>query len=258
MTVRRKAVITDYESEIAALYETVDDIATLNIPPLLDWEADSILDFVRNTVHSVVASDLADDDDIFHHGCDSLQATWIRNSLLRTLRESAQLDTREDTGNFVYDHPTIRRLAKYILALASGQTGEDTSAGAKSSAMCAMVEKYAQDFPRHAGQQDMLPAAETVVLVTGTTGELGCYLLARLLADDTIARVYALNRAHRQSTLAERQSRALADRGLDPGIVDSPKLSLLEGDLAKPDFDLTMPVYEEVIYVSAYLERHWV
>ncbi|KAJ6471940.1 hypothetical protein C8R45DRAFT_1013604 [Mycena sanguinolenta] len=246
MTVRRKAVIADYEAEIAAVYETVEDTATLNIPALLSWDADSILEFVRNAVRSVVSSELGDDDDMFHHGCDSLQATWIRNALLGALRESAQLDTRENTSNFVYTHPTIRRLGEYVFALASGQGGEDTSAEAKSGAMQAMVQKYTQDIPRAVREQGMPLTGEAVVLVTGTTGELGCYLLARLLASDNIARVFALNRPSRKTSLIERQCRALVDRGPDPAIVHSPKLSLLEGDLTKPDFDLPAAVYEEM------------
>ncbi|KAJ6471946.1 hypothetical protein C8R45DRAFT_1013633 [Mycena sanguinolenta] len=246
MTARRKAVIADYEDEITAVYETIEDTATLNIPPLLSWDANSILEFVRNAVRSVVSTELGDDDDMFHHGCDSLQATWIRNALLAALRESAQLDTREDTSNFVYTHPTIRRLSEYVFGLASGQGGEGASTEAKCSAMHVMVEKYTQDFGRAVGDQGGSRTGEAVVLVTGTTGELGCYLLAHLLASGNIARVFALNRPSRKTSLIERQSRALVDRGLDPSIMDSPKLSLLEGDLANPNFDLPAPVYEEM------------
>ncbi|KAJ6471951.1 hypothetical protein C8R45DRAFT_836164 [Mycena sanguinolenta] len=247
MTARRKAVIADYDDEIATVYETVEDTATLNIPPLLSWDANSILEFVRDAVRSVVSPELGDDDDMFHHGCDSLQATWIRNALLAALRESAQLDTRENTSNFVYTHPTIRRLSKYVFGLASGQGGEEASTEVKCSAMHAMVEKYTQDFGRAVGDQGVpRTGGEAVVLVTGTTGELGCYLLAHLLASGNIARVFALNRPSRKTSLIERQSRALVDRGLDPSIMDSPKLSLLEGDLANPNFDLPASVYEEM------------
>ncbi|KAF8216298.1 hypothetical protein K438DRAFT_1796975 [Mycena galopus ATCC 62051] len=245
MTPRRLAVIGDYEKEISVLYDTVEDTASLNIPPLVNWDADSILDFVRHAIHSVVTNSLGDDDDIFHHGCDSLQATWIRNALLRTLRESAQLDTRRDTRNFVYDHPTIRRLADYLFALASGQQDEEATVEVKCKAMHTLVAKYAQDFPRHAGERDVPPPTDMVVLVTGTTGELGCYLLERLLADDRVQQVYALNRSAR-GILRQRQTLALVDRGLNPIILDSPKLSLLEGDLTKAHFNLTVPVYEEM------------
>ncbi|KAJ7842962.1 hypothetical protein B0H14DRAFT_2779739 [Mycena olivaceomarginata] len=246
MTARRQAIIADYDDEITTLYDTVEETAALNIPPLVNWDAKSILDFVRNAILSVLDTKIGNDDDIFQHGCDSLQATWIRNSLLRALRESAQLDTRQDPGNFVYDHPTIHRLADYIFALVSGQQTEGESVEAKSRAMHSMVAEYTQDFPRHAGDQDVPPATAKVVFTTGTTGELGCYLLARLLADDCVVRVYALNRPSRHKTLRDRQALALVDRGLDGNLVDSPKLSLLEGDLARSNFGLTTTVYEEM------------
>ncbi|KAF7328516.1 Acetyl-CoA synthetase-like protein [Mycena venus] len=249
MTACRQALIADYEDEITTLYETVEETATLNIPPLVNWDATSILDFVRNAILSVLGTDLADDDDIFQHGCDSLQATWIRNALLRALRESAQLETRQDTRNFVYDHPTIHRLAHYIFAFASERQDEDESVDAKSSAMHSLVAKYAHDFPRHVGEQKVATTTSRVVLVTGTTGELGCYLLQRLLADVRIVKVYALNRLTRHQTLRERQALALVHRGLNAELVDTPKLCLLEGDLTRPDFGLTAAVYDEASYV---------
>jgi hypothetical protein len=217
---------------------------------LLNWDAKSVLEFVRNAIFSVLDTGLGDHDDIFQHGFDSLQATWIRNALLRALRKSAQLDTRQDTRNFVYDHPTIHRLAHYIFALTSGRLDEDGSADTKSSAMQSMVAKYTHDFPRHAGDQDVPPATARVVLVTGTTGELGCYLLQNLLADDRVVRVYALNRPTRHRILRERQASALVDRGLVADLVDSPKLCLLEGDLTGSHFGLSASVYEEVSYVD--------
>ncbi|KAJ7191755.1 hypothetical protein B0H12DRAFT_1039746 [Mycena haematopus] len=242
-TVRRQAVIADYEDEIATLYDVVDETAALNIPPLLNWDAKSIHEFVRNAIFSVLDTDLGDHDDIFQHGCDSLQATWIRNALLRALRK-AQLDTRQDTRNFVYDHPTIHRLAQYIFELTSGRLDEDGSLDTKSSAMRATVAKYTHDFPRHAGDQEV-PTAR-VVLVTGTTGELGCYMLQNLLADDRVVRVYALNRPTRHRILRDRQVSALVDRGLAADLVDSPKLRLLEGDLTRSHFGLAAAVYEEM------------
>jgi thioester reductase-like protein len=116
--------------------------------------------------------------------------------------------------------------------------------------MQSMVAKYTHDFPRHAGDQDVPPPPARVVLVTGTTGELGCYLLQNLLADDRVVRVYALNRPTRYRILRERQASALVDRGLVADLVDSPKLCLLEGDLTGSHFGLSASVYEEVSYVN--------
>ncbi|KAJ7648213.1 hypothetical protein DFH06DRAFT_1050166 [Mycena polygramma] len=245
-TVRRQAVIADYEDEIAALYDAVEQTAAFNIAPITQWDAHSIRDFVRNAIHNVMANELDDDDDIFQHGCDSLQATWIRNCLLGALRKLAQLDTRRDTRNFVYDHPTISRLANFVFGIASGQREEDAPLN-KSNMMQEVVSKYVQNFPTHTGEQPLPSPSAKVVLVTGTTGVLGCYLLQSLLTDDSVVRVYSINRSSaQQQALRDRQASALLDRGIDVGILDSPKLSLLSGDLSKPAFDLRAADYEEM------------
>ncbi|KAJ7844462.1 hypothetical protein B0H13DRAFT_2411530 [Mycena leptocephala] len=237
MTVRRQAVIADYEDEIATLYETVEQTATLNIPSLVEWDAASTLDFVRNAVHNIMANDLGDDEDIFQHGCDSLQATWIRNGLLGALRDLAQLDRRRDTGNFVYEYPTISHLAAFVFGMASGQHKEETSVETKSNIMREMVKNYVQDFPTHP-ESDSSPAAKVVLL--------GCYLLSLLLADDSVVRVYAINRSSpQQPDLRDRQAHALVERGLDVGILDSSKTSLLTGDVSRPGFGLATPVYQQ-------------
>ncbi|KAJ7449030.1 hypothetical protein B0H11DRAFT_2079260 [Mycena galericulata] len=247
MTVRRQAVIADYEDEILALYETVEETTSRNIPPLVDWDVASILDFVRNAIHNVTGKDLGDDEDIFQHGCDSLQATWIRNCVLGALRDSAQLDTRRDTRNFVYEYPTISGLAQFIFGVASGRDEEDASAEGKSNAMHEMVATYVQDLPTHSGERPLVSAGGKVVLVTGTTGELGCYLLSHLLADDNVVQVYSMNRSSpQQQILRDRHASALVERGLDPNILNSPKLSLLEGDISRLGFDLPPPVYQQM------------
>ncbi|KAJ7464987.1 hypothetical protein B0H11DRAFT_2050421 [Mycena galericulata] len=247
MTVRRQAVIADYEEEIAALYETVEQTTSLNIPPLIQGDAASILEFVRNAILNVMEKDVGDDEDIFQHGCDSLQATWIRNCLLGALRDFAQLDTRRDTRNFVYEYPTISGLADFIFGLMSGKHEDDASVEAKTIAMHEMVAQYIQDLPTHTGERPLPSTSAKVVLVTGTTGELGCYLLSLLLADDNVVQVYSINRSSPQAAvLRDRQARALVERGLDSSALDSPKLSLLEGDLSRPGFDLPGSVYQQM------------
>ncbi|KAJ6458386.1 hypothetical protein C8R47DRAFT_1203181 [Mycena vitilis] len=223
-------------------------IAALNIAPITQWDAHSIRDFVRNAIHNVMANELGDDEDIFQHGCDSLQATWIRNCLLGALRNLAQLDTRGDARNFVYDHPTISRLAALVFAIASGQREEEDDATRdKSALMQQVVSKYVQNFPTHLGERPLPSPSAKVVLVTGTTGVLGCYLLQSLLADDSVLRVYSINRSSaQQQALRDRQASAFLGRGIDVGILDSPKLSLLSGDLSKSAYNLRAAVYEEM------------
>jgi hypothetical protein len=248
MTARRQAIIAEYDNEIIKLYDTVEETTKAGVRRMEAWDPLSTLDFVRDVVCNVMPKGVGDDDDIFQHGCDSLQATWIRNSITHVLRDSARLDTRQNTQNFVYEYPTISSLAQFIFSLVSGTHDADVSVSSRSSAMQAMVIKYGQHFPIHGttGQQ----ADSKVVIVAGTTGELGCYLLSVLVADDSVAKIYALNRSSQwEQDLRDRQIVALIDRGLDPDLL---KRSLLEADIESPHFNLGAAVYQEVSGVCIY------
>ncbi|KAF7352571.1 Acetyl-CoA synthetase-like protein [Mycena venus] len=245
-TARRQAIILDYEDEIADLYDAVEETTRSGISPPAQWDPTSTPTFVRNVVHKVLVNDVEDDADLFRHGCDSLQATWIRNSLLRALRDSAQIETRQTTHNFVYDHPSISSLAAFVLSLVSGKVQESSSLSSET-AMNEMVFKSTHNFPKHTGKADSPSSGAKVVVVTGTTGELGCYLLSQLVNDSSVRLVYALNRASRNAqSLRERQTTALIDRGLEADILDSEKVVLLEGDLSAAQFNMAKSVYQKM------------
>ncbi|KAJ7245421.1 hypothetical protein C8J57DRAFT_1082265 [Mycena rebaudengoi] len=246
LTARRQAIIIEYANEITDLYAAVDETTQSSIIQPHVWNATSTVDFVRQLVRSIMNNAVEDEDDVFHHGCDSLQATWIRNSLLRALRDSIQLDPRQSAHNFVYDHPSIARLAHFVLILASGSQREPTLRD-KLNLMHDMVSAYAQDFPIHAGNRKLPPSDAKVIMITGTTGELGCYLLSVLVADRTVSRIFAVNRASRDSkSLQQRNLLALVGRGLDPSILDSQKLVLVEGDTSAIKFAVADPLYGEM------------
>ncbi|KZT66436.1 hypothetical protein DAEQUDRAFT_739999 [Daedalea quercina L-15889] len=246
-TVRRQAVIDEYSAEINSLYDQVEESTQFSIPPPSHWDVVTATGFVRSVISKVLVHSVGDDDDIFEHGCDSLQATYIRNALLRALRDSAQLDTRSSASNFVYAHRTIKRLASYLLDVATGSNPEATpSLDAQADKMMAISTKYLEGLPvRESARQPA--SSEHVVLVTGTTGSLGAFLLARLVDDPSVARIYALNRPSIDGkALRSRQEVALSSRSLDLAILNSNKVVLMEGDLSVPGFKLPQEIYSEM------------
>lgn len=118
--------------------------------------------------------------------------------------------------------------------------------------MRAMAAKYSTDFPIHIGETVIHGSTASrlgrdVVLVTGTTGSLGCHLLETLVSAQDVGRIYALNRAAKDNMpLRERQALGLIERGIDTKILDSSKVVLLEGDLTKPDWGLHTETFLEV------------
>ncbi|GJE93572.1 acetyl-CoA synthetase-like protein [Phanerochaete sordida] len=244
-TPRRPAVINEYQPEIEALYATVDETTQAHLAPPRSWNPAHTLDFVRSVVHEVMKRQVTDEDDLFQRGCDSLQATWIRNSVLHALRQTTRTNTHSVPSNIVYNHPSIVRLAKYLFGLANAEAPEDKMDDKEVvAAMHAMAEKYSKDLTKHT------PRAErpdtNVVLVTGTTGSLGAALLSALVDDPHVSKVYAVNRKGGEP-LEDRQLRVLADRGYDgERIVKSGKVVFVETDVSEDNLGLQSDVYQEI------------
>lgn len=267
-TVRRQAVIADYDDEIDALYAAVQETTQPHISAPTNWTLPSTLMFIRIIVTEVLKREIPDDKDLFESGCDrqafvlyfrhysaefhylsfSLQATWIRNTLLNALGKTSVADPRVIPSSFVYQHPTILSLASYIMSLSEGpkvSNGVDSSS-AKIVIMHALVRKFTADFRQHIASR---PSDGEVVLLTGTTGWLGSLILAELLQSD-VKRIYAVNR--KGSSLPERQSDAFAERGLDYKLLQSEKLRLLEADLTMNKLGLDDQTFEEVSATFAF------
>jgi hypothetical protein len=111
-----------------------------------------------------------------------------------------------------------------------------------------LIAKYTSTFESTSPNTNTSPDAK-VVLFTGSTGNLGSHILALLLKDERVRKIYAFNRsaATPGRTLAERHSDIFSQRGLDARLLTSSKLVLLEGQLAeKEDLGLEAPLYDEV------------
>ena len=67
---RRGAILNEYEAEIDACYQEVERSATVDTPDLDTLDADSVQNFVRQVVTTVMDKQVADDVDIFQSGCD--------------------------------------------------------------------------------------------------------------------------------------------------------------------------------------------
>ena len=82
------------------------------------------------------------------------------------------------------------------------------------------------------------------MLLTGSTGSLGSYLLSTLLTDVRVAKVYAFNRPSRATH--DRQRASFEDKGLPLALLDSDKCMLVTGDFNSDDLGLDEATYAEV------------
>jgi len=275
-TPRRGVILKDYEQEIEDAYNGANEVSTAEIPlPSMSNEKEGLsMNESRNFVDRVVKSVLKDhskmshEDDIFNYGCDryyllqalepcelmvssvlySLQATQIRNTIVRGLRQTIQPSkVNEISSNFVYQHPTVESMAKFVMDI-SRRTATVSSEDLESERRRRLqhyIHRYTQDWPIHRpGPCAFDPDAE-VILLTGSTGGLGSQLLAQLVTMPTIKRIYAFNRRASKSSL-ERHIEAFTDRGNDLSLLNSQKIVYVEGDTSIRGLGIDAGLLKEV------------
>ncbi|KAI0040339.1 acetyl-CoA synthetase-like protein [Auriscalpium vulgare] len=263
-TPRRPVVIKNYEEEINAHYEALKDMSQTDLVPPSSWDKRTTLQFVRLVAARVLRATVGDDVDLFQNGCDSLQAISIGNALLHALRSTTTQHFVGVPTNFVYANPTITALCHFVTRLLSPErasTSEAADVPARARAMRAMADKYSTGWRVRSTASssqwvDTTPAGEAVLL-TGTTGRLGCHLLAQLLTRPSVRRVYALNRAA-QIPLRERQRAEFRRWGLNDALLDLPAVMFLEGDLEKEELGLDSYVFDQVqATVTSIIHNAW-
>lgn len=175
---------------------------------------------------------------------------WIRNSLGHALRQLKDFNQRSVPGNLVYEHPSIVALATFTSQLALNST-TPASTENKVRDMVSMVEKYRHQLPKHSGS--VVSPAKDVVLVTGTTGSLGTALLAQLVASDDVGQIFAFNRTGAKGVaVTKRQENSLKAQGLDTFLLNSSKITFVEGDTSQP----TLGIPSDTLETVCLLESH--
>jgi hypothetical protein len=184
-----------------------------------------------------------------HHLLASLQATYIRNSIIQAVRQTRKESAGRISQGFVYANPSVASLAAQLLVIVEATSGAGGDEDApKIKELAAMISEFSVDFPKHRPSMSPRPSSGEVVLLTGSTGGLGTQLLSHLVSLPDVSRIYALNRPSGDGlkSLRDRQVEALIERGLDVGIIDSPKVTLVEGDTAANGLGLDPTLLGEV------------
>jgi len=92
MTARRQAILKDYDNEINALYDVVEQTSQVDIPSPSEWTPSQSLDYVRRVVHKVMKQTVADGIDIFQHGCDRYAVLQLSMSLFVDIHLQSTVD----------------------------------------------------------------------------------------------------------------------------------------------------------------------
>lgn len=206
-------------------------------------------------------------EDLFEHGFDrymlcnltfnvsliitnSLSATILRLRLISALRKSG-FSTLAATipQGIVYSYPTIGVLSDVLARLVTNPSeGNNTFAMPKTheESIEEMISKYTQGLDASPPNPAKVDPTRQYVLLTGSTGNLGAQLLESLLLNDSVARVYTLNRPSAKTSMYERHRARFQDKALDISLLSSSKLVFLDGETTREDLGLPEDTLKEV------------
>lgn len=269
-TVQRQNTLALYKETIDALYR--NRLSDDGVEPGRCLEAtcptDGMAGVLRQIVKELTGNVLPDTTDFFSAGMDSAQIIRLQRALERELPQVPV------TTRMIYSNPTIEAVTKLFASAAT----QNSVAPWHNDDVSSMIQSYRAEIQNIGnGSEAMLatihgdrvgelklddirtisaassgtveqPLAEIAtsqpnkaVLLTGSTGALGSYMLDALLEGGT-RRVYCFNRsANSQSLQTARNQR----RGLSSEFPDS-HVTFLTGDLALPYFGLPMSQFRDL------------
>ncbi|KAF4122906.1 Acyl-CoA synthetase (AMP-forming)/AMP-acid ligase II [Geosmithia morbida] len=252
-TVRRRPTTELYETEIRALYASTAAINGNDSKKVNGHTngrtngrtnghsgpatAPEIVQDAIETCTDFKCAEIKPDADLFELGLDSLQISEMTKLINETLKEQGIFAALEPAT--LYANPT---LAALTAAIQNMLKGEDAGRKDGRERALELLEDFTADLPLSGRAQKSKPENALVVLLTGSTGSLGSYILDTLIKDKRVARIYCLNRGPGS---AKRQKNALIERDLQTA--DLSKAEFLDANLAQPYFGLSRGVYRRLL-----------
>ena len=179
-----------------------------------------------------------------------MQAAWIRNSILRAL-ETTGTPSSALSPSFVYQAPSVTALSAAI-SRATTSAEDVPSEETRAQELLDLVARFTAHFPARSTTLRKRASSYDVVLLTGSTGGFGCHILAELVTDTSVEKIYVLNRG---AGSRQRQADAMLKHGVEIEWLLSPKIRFLEGELNERFFGLGEELYREVNTLGLFTRR---
>ncbi|CAG7922423.1 unnamed protein product [Penicillium olsonii] len=178
-TLARNQTEKNFSKEITGIYESSLALKThFHVKGSSQVAVNSGIREAIQTVSGI--KELTDDDDIFVRGFDSLHVV----RLARLLESAFDRHVEIEAGT-VYANPSIAKLGSELWSRFRGQSHKE-ALNMKSTSQ--MLAKYSASFGSGRAKKEY-------VIITGTTGSIGPYLLHNLCNNREVAQVWCLNRS---------------------------------------------------------------
>lgn len=233
--IQRQLTYNLYKDDIIAAYNAIEKRSVSN-HHIFTSVYESI-EWLRIQLIEVAGKNVEADDDLFKAGVDSLH-------VMKLAREIGGV-----SPSVIYRHPTLRLLASFLVGNApdEGSRSESTDTLDK---MASLLRLYTAALPRQVRKDRRMTVDGTEVaretnmrvVLTGSTGSLGSYLLDALYHSPQVAGIVCLNRG---TDSADRQRSASESRGLTSDW-DERRVLFLEADLSAPLLGLYPAVYQRL------------
>lgn len=213
-TIQRYATGREFKSEIEELYAKAEiQQVSANELAFLQLSKDTVADFVSQCVAHQLGQrpdTISNSANLFSLGVDSLQTSELSRTLSKVfmsyLPPKAKLQI---TARFVYRYSSIGQLAKAIENLldpsATANGGSHLVNDDREHAlMKSLIKGYSiikndnEDATYYVG--DRQPQTPITVLLTGSTGYVGHYILRALVSSENVSSVICLNRSAASET----------------------------------------------------------
>lgn len=239
---QRHAVNRDYAHEIDAIFAAQDDQLDIKLPSTIDVK--SLTSYVCEVVCLLLdRPSIETTEDLFSSGLDSLRTIQLGKLLKKAVTDhNPGLDVQSINPQALYAHPTVERLAELLRGTLTGESA--VAQASRSDKIAGLVSKYTENLPkRPQSLSPQIPGTSTVIL-TGSTGSLGTYILHSLLNSKAVAKVYCFNR----SDAAIRQKEGFETKGLDASLLKNlEKVEFLQVSFGDPHFGLPDAKYNKLL-----------
>ena len=255
-TIQRVLTIREYADEIDQLYASAEEgLLTSGLPPLESTEPQSVIALLRaifsQTLHD---SDtfIKSDEDLFLRGLDSLGISIVLSRLKAALRlyrvDDQKLQLIKNT--LIYKGPTLEQMADaiaHIISSTGSTEGPNTTPDQKE--LDRLLQTYQQKLEAviSSDQKNSTEAAQSehTVVLTGSTGSVGSYILASLLSRKDVKKVFCLNRG---SDAPKKQVASFRARGLSGLDADNGRVVYLRAAAHEPKLGLSDEQYATLIH----------
>lgn len=186
---------------------------------------------------------------MFAVGLDSLQTLHLVRRLQGAIGTVSEDMKKLITSQRIYKTPTIEKLAKLVTTLLDPNSVVDLQQDESSKkedwgrSVQELVDKFTANLPAYVTELPKSPDTHTVLL-TGSTGYIGSYILNHLLQDPGISHVYCLNRSDEAQF---RTVQSFKQKGLDFSDETQSKVTFFQASFGEERFGLSDTQYTQIM-----------